>query len=117
MLTKHAVLSVDDWKFKYHGDYLPVHHKLPGERGKGWVADNVVVVGIMVVVESRKRVKVLKAGKRKLESSRVGLMHCAKRMREDAPDGHKYVIVCDRGYCDRSVFDECTYYVHSIACN
>jgi len=76
-LAKGAILSSDDWKFKFHGRYLPVLHKLPGERGNGWMADNVVIVGLMIVVVSRKREKVVTGERSVLESNQVGIMKCA----------------------------------------
>jgi len=105
-LAKGVIMSSDDWKFKFHGRYLPVLHKLPGERGNGWMADNVVIVGLAIVVVSRKREKVVTGERSVLESNQVGIMKCADILLAGGRETHGYTMVFDRGYCDRTLCDK-----------
>jgi len=101
------VVSADDWKWKYHGRYLPVLHKLPGERGFGWPADNLVIMGTHITVLSRKRVYQIRGANTVLESNGRGLMACATILANGRTD-HGYVLVFDRGYCTRRVCESRT---------
>ena len=56
VLRNGAFVSIDDWKWAYQGEDLPLRMSIPGKHHQvGWIAENGAVVGLGFFTSSCKR--------------------------------------------------------------